>query len=66
MDRRQEIPAAALGEPMLWRTMEKMLLVVDAESCPAEPVFFYHPLGMLSCFGWLVGGEWLATVHSGW
>ena len=30
--RRQEVPAAALGEPMLWRTMEKMLLVVDDES----------------------------------
>ena len=29
---RQEIPMAAMGEPMLWRTMEKMLLVVDGQS----------------------------------
>lgn len=33
---RQEVPAAALGEPMLWRTMEKMLLVVDDESLPSS------------------------------
>lgn len=32
---RQEVPAAAEGEPMLWRTMEKMLLVVDDESLPS-------------------------------
>mmetsp|Transcript_50997 Transcript_50997/g.95454 ORF Transcript_50997/g.95454 Transcript_50997/m.95454 type:complete len:325 (-) Transcript_50997:147-1121(-) len=29
---RQPIPKAAFGEPMLWRTMDKMLLV--AEGCP--------------------------------
>ncbi|CAK9024887.1 Probable ethanolamine kinase (Protein EMBRYO DEFECTIVE 1187) [Durusdinium trenchii] len=33
---RQEIPMAAMGEPMLWRTMEKMLLVVDGQSLPAK------------------------------
>ena len=29
---RQQVPMAARGEPMLWRTMDKMLLVVDGDS----------------------------------
>lgn len=33
---RQEVPMAAMGEPMLWRTMDKMLLVVDGDSLPSS------------------------------